>query len=99
MELEEEMRYTIEKNKQDAERQQMAVIEAQGQQNMQAKQADHQAAMQLQQADAQAKQQEEALRGQIKAVLMQKESNLNLLKQAYLDMMAQETGQPLTAAR
>jgi len=29
MELEEEMRYTIEKNKQDAERQQMAVIEAQ----------------------------------------------------------------------
>lgn len=99
MELEEEMRYTIEKNKQDAERQQMAVIEAQGQQNMQIKQADHQAAMELQQADAQAKQQEEALRGQVKALLMQKESNLNLLKQAYLDMMAQETGQPLTVAR
>lgn len=98
MELEEEMRYTIEKNKQDAERQQMAVIEAQGQQNMQAKQADHQAALQLQQADAQAKQQEEALRGQIKAVLMQKESNLNLLKQAYLDMVAESTGNPLTKA-
>jgi hypothetical protein len=98
MELEEEMRYTIEKNKQEGERQQMAVIEAQGQQNMQAKQADAQAAMQLQQADAQAKQQEEALRGQIKAVLMQKESNLNLLKQAYMDMIAESTGQPLTKA-
>ena len=77
----------------------MAVIEAQGQQNMQAKQADHQAAMQLQQASDQAKQQEEALRGQIKAVLMQKESNMKLLQQAYADMMLEQTGQPIAATR
>lgn len=96
MELDEELRYVIAKNKEQARREQLENIEAQGQQNMQLKQIEQQNALQLQQSEAKSKADEEALRGQIKALLLQKENNLDLLKQAYQDMVAEQTGQPLT---
>jgi hypothetical protein len=93
MELEQELRYTIEKNKKEAQQNQMAVINQQGQVNQQAEQQKQQGAMALQQQDREGSMKEEELRGMVKAMLMQKENNMGLLRQAYADMITEQTGQ------
>lgn len=95
LELYEELSYVIQKNKEEARRNQLETIQAQGQQNVQLEQTKHQAALELQKQESDAKAQEEDLRGKIKAVLMQKESNLQLLQDAYNQMILEQTGQPL----
>jgi hypothetical protein len=95
LELYEELRYIIEKNKAEAKKDQLEMIQAQGQTNQQLEQTKHQAALELEKQSRQGAIAEEQMRGQIKALLMQKESNLKLLQQAYADMVAESTGQPV----
>jgi hypothetical protein len=95
LELYEELRYVIEKNKAEAKKDQLEMIQAQGQTNQQLEQTKQQAALELEKQTRQGAIAEEQMRGQIKALLMQKESNLKLLQQAYSDMVAESTGQPL----
>jgi hypothetical protein len=98
LELYEELSYVIQKNKEEARRLQLENIEAQGQQNVQLEQTKHQSALELQQQESEAKAAEENLRGVIKAALMQKESNLKLLQDAYQQMVAEQTGVPIKTA-
>ena len=98
LELYDELSYVIEKNKEEAKRNQLEMIQAQGQTNQQLEQTKHQSALELQQNEAKGKAEEEQLRGQIKALLMQKESNLKLLQQAYSDMIFESTGRETKTA-
>jgi len=88
-ELEKQLEYAIEKNKQEAEQQSQRMIEAQGQQNAQNEQLKAQAEQARIQAEAQAKINEEILRGKVKANQTKLEGNLALLEQARQAMEAE----------
>jgi hypothetical protein len=71
--LEKQLEYAIEKNKQEAAAQSERMIQAQGEQNTQLEQAKMQSEMARIKAEAEASMAEEALRGQIKAQQSSKE--------------------------
>jgi len=89
MDLEKQLEYAIEKNKQEAEAQSQRMIEAQGQQNAQNEQMKAQAEQARIQAEAEAKISEEIIRGKIKTNQTKLEGNLQLLEQARLAMEAE----------
>ena len=90
MDLEKQLEYAIEKNKQEAEAQAQRMIEAQGQQNAQNEQMKAQAVQAQIQAENQAKMQEEIVRGKVKANQTKLEGNLALLEATRLAMEAEQ---------
>lgn len=88
--LEKQLEYAIEKNKQEAEAQSQRMIEAQGQQNAQNEQLKAQAELNKIQAEGQVKTGEEMVRGNIKQKQAILENNLKLLEQARLAMEAEQ---------
>jgi hypothetical protein len=81
LELENELRYKIEKNKQAAEKQSQDMIKLQAQTNAQNEQTKTQGAIALSDAQSKGKMQEEAIRGNIKDSLLTKQFNMEFLKQ------------------
>lgn len=80
LDLEKWLEYTIDKNKQEAERQQKEMIEAQGEQNKALEQQKQQNAAQLLQAETYGKIAEEEQRGNIKKQQTMLEQNFNFLE-------------------
>jgi hypothetical protein len=80
LDLEKELEYAIEKNKEVQQQQSAAMIQQQAQANIQAQQAKDQSAAQLMQVEGQQKMQEEAMRGNVKDSLLTKEYNWEFLK-------------------
>jgi len=96
MDLEAQLEYAIEKNKQEAAQQSQKMIEAQGQQNMQNEQVKAQAEQARIQAEGQMKVQEEIVRGRVKANQTKLEGNIALLEATRLAMEAEQGLQPIT---
>jgi hypothetical protein len=80
-ELEKELEYAIEKNKQEAQQNSMMMIQQQAQANAQAEQSKAQGQMAIDQNVSQGKIQEESVRGNVKDSLLTKEYNMEILKQ------------------
>jgi hypothetical protein len=78
--LEDQLRYIIEKNKQEAQANADRAIQSQAQANMQAKQMETQGRLAEINAEAKAKTGEEIIRGQVKDKLLTKEKNYELLE-------------------
>jgi len=78
--LEDQLIYTIEKNKKEAQANSERAIQAQAQANMQAEQAKVQGELAKIQAEAKAKVGEEIVRGQVKDKILTKEKNYELLE-------------------
>ena len=81
LDLEKQLEYAIEKNKQLAIQQQQQSVQQQTQLNMQAQQAKDQSDLGKINAESQGKMQEEALRGNVKDSLLTKEFNMKFLEQ------------------
>jgi len=90
LDLEKQLEYAIEKNKQEAEKQSQAMIEAQGQQNMQNEQMKIQGQQAILQAEGQQKINEEIVRGKVKSNQTKLEGNLLLLENARQAMLAEQ---------
>jgi hypothetical protein len=81
LDLEKELEYAIEKNKQETQKNSQDMIKQQAQANMQAQQQKDQSAAKLINAQGQTDSQQEALRGNIKDSLLTKEYNYKFLEQ------------------
>jgi hypothetical protein len=90
LDLEKQLEYAIEKNKQEAQAQAEKMIEAQGQQNTQNEQMKAQAEMARIKAEGDMKMQEEVVRGRVKANQTKLEGNLALLEAARVAMEAEQ---------
>jgi len=93
--LEKQLEYAIEKNKQEAERQAKEMMETQGQVNAQNEQVKAQAMQAQIQAENQAKVNEEIVRGKVKMNQTKLEGNLQLLEATRLAMEAEQGIQPV----
>jgi len=89
LDLEKQLEYAIEKNKQESEAQAQRMIEAQGEQNAQNEQLKAQAEQARIQAEGRAKIDEEIVRGKVKANQTKLEGNLALLEATRLAMEAE----------
>jgi hypothetical protein len=96
MDLEAQLEYAIEKNKQEAAQQSQKMIEAQGQQNMQNEQVKAQVEQARIQEEAKAKINEEIIRGKVKANQTKLEGNLALLEATRQAMEVEQGLQPIT---
>ena len=90
MDLEKQLEYAIEKNKQEAEAQSQRAMETQGQINAQNEQMKAQAEMARIKAENEAKVSEEIVRGKVKANQTKLEGNLALLEATRLAMEAEQ---------
>jgi len=90
LDLEKQLEYAIEKNKQEAEKQSQTMIQAQGEQNAQNEQMKIQGQQALLQAEGQQKINEEIIRGKVKSNQTKLEGNLALLEAARLSMEAEQ---------
>jgi len=90
LDLEKQLEYAIEKNKQESEAQAQKMIEAQGQQNAQNEQLKAQNQMALDTNVSKGKMEEEIVRGKVKANQTKLEGNLALLEAARLAMEAEQ---------
>ena len=90
MELEKQLEYAIEKNKQEAQAQAEKNMQIQGQVNAQNEQVKAQAEQARIQAEAEAKINEEIVRGKVKANQTKLEGNLALLEATRLAMEAEQ---------
>lgn len=79
-ELEKELEYAIEKNKQEAQQNSQMMIQQQAQANAQAEQSKAQGQMAIDQNVSQGKMQEESVRGNVKDSLLTKQFNMDFLK-------------------
>lgn len=80
LDLEKQLEYTIEKNKQEAQAQAEKMIQLQGQTNMQNEQAKMQSELTKIKAQAEASMAEEKVRGMVKDQIMTKEKNYEWLR-------------------
>jgi len=77
-----QMRYVIEKNKQEAQAESERMIQAQGEQNAQNEQAKAEAELAKIQAEGEVDMKEEMLRGQIKA----QQKNMDIIAELYKEL-------------
>jgi hypothetical protein len=89
-ELIDQMRYIIQKNKQEADQTTKENMQAQAQANMQAEQMKQQGQMALDNNIAEGKMKEEAMRGNVKDSLLTKEYNYEFLKRLQDDANAEK---------
>jgi hypothetical protein len=80
LDLEKQLEYAIEKNKQEAQQNSQMAIQQQTQANMMAQQQKDQSALGMIKAEAEAKMAEEQVRGGVKDSLLTKEFNMDFLK-------------------
>jgi hypothetical protein len=99
LDLEKQLQYIIEKNKQEAAQQSERMIQAQGEQNMAAqKQKSEEEAGKIQ-LQGQVSMQEEQVRGQVKDSLLTKEFNMRFLEQLKASADAEEGIQVTNTSR
>jgi hypothetical protein len=89
-ELEKELEYAIEKNKQEAQRNSQMMIQQQAQANAQAEQSKVQGEMALRQAESEGKAKEEIVRGEVKARITRMEQNYQFLQQLHEAKLVEE---------
>jgi hypothetical protein len=99
LDLEKQLEYAIEKNKQESEKQSQAMIEAQGQQNAQNEQMKIQGQQALLQTEGQQKINEEIVRSGAKQKQTKLESNIAMLEQLRLAALAEQGIQTTTGGK